>query len=204
MGWNIGLIENTVEVSKDIAKALAQYDRGIQHGWSDADDVTLGMGKLYFNSDHMEHMDYLWDETVIRILCVYKVKGRICFGSLEGDNRGTFWGYEFDGEGNMHKLQGKVVYERKPVPEPVGPKQYCLVKSSRVYYGGPASIIDNSFESLESAIAYAKDSDNPVGYDVYLKVPRAAEAQHPVWEYHNRDSYQAAVDQIDPLHDGVV
>lgn len=86
-------------------------------------------------------------------------------------------------------------------------KEYVLIKSSRIYYGGPAHaapLDDHHLTDLNEAIALALASENPVGYDIYFKVPKAAEAQHPIWEYHNRDSYKEAVEQLDPLHDGVV
>ena len=54
---------------------------------------------LMFISDHMEHMDYLWNESIINKLKEMKVKGDITFGSLDGDNAGDNWGYRFDGKG---------------------------------------------------------------------------------------------------------
>lgn len=80
-------------------------------------------------------------------------------------------------------------------------KKYVLVKTSRVYYGGPGHGHDK--DDLDFAIFCAKEESNPIGYDVYLKVPKSEEVQHPVWKFHDQDSYKKAVDQIDPLHDGV-
>lgn len=110
MGWQIGLTENTVKINKKIAKELfkAMEDEGI---WYDEDEVMEDK-KLYFNSDHMEHMDYMHNEAVQEILKKHKVEGKVCFLSSDGDNRGSFWGYEFDGQGNMFELKGKIQWDR--------------------------------------------------------------------------------------------
>ena len=34
---------------------------------------------------------------------------------MEGDNAGRFWGYEFDGEGNMTELTGALQWAAKSV-----------------------------------------------------------------------------------------
>ena len=85
-------------------------------------------------------------------------------------------------------------------------EKYVLVKTSRCYYGGPAHAYTAEHleaDTLERAIALAKAQHNPVGYDVYLEVPKGTVALHPVWSYNTKASYQEAVDQLDPLHDGV-
>jgi hypothetical protein len=109
MSWSIAEIVNSVEIPIDCAKEL--YDGQSYKGdiWDDLDGVTCD-GKLYFNPDHMEWMDYVNTNTewMVPILNKYNVKGDICFGSLEGDNEGTFWGYRFDGNGNMSPLTGKL------------------------------------------------------------------------------------------------
>lgn len=86
------------------------YDSGAI--WYCRDEVTY-KDKLSFNSDHAEHMDYLANEygqKIIAVLNKHQVRGDICFGSLEGDNAGCFWGYRFDGKGNMKELTGKIVW----------------------------------------------------------------------------------------------
>ncbi len=56
-------------------------------------------------------MDYLDNNPAFtKILCNHKVKGDICFGSLEGDNAGSFWGYRFNGKGQLQKLEGTLVW----------------------------------------------------------------------------------------------
>jgi hypothetical protein len=112
MSWNIANIVNTVEIPKesiDELYAAQTYEGDI---WEDPEDITEG-GKLCFDPDHMEWMDYLDNPDIIGVLTKYKVKGDICFGSLEGDNANSFWGYRFDGNGNMEELEGKVEWQVK-------------------------------------------------------------------------------------------
>jgi NAD-dependent DNA ligase len=105
--WTIHLIRNTVQVPKAAVPELfaAQEDET----WYEEEDVLSG-GRLVFNSDHYEHMDFLADnQAIIDVLCKHRVKGDICLADLEqGDEEGSFWGYRFDGQGGMEKLKGKV------------------------------------------------------------------------------------------------
>lgn len=114
MSWSIGEMVNTVKISPKCAKELFEAQGG-ENGeiWSSLEDVTY-KGKITFNPDHMEWMDWLSNhEELVEILKKYKAKGDICFGSLEGDNAGKFWGYRFDGNGGMVELTGRVVFEEK-------------------------------------------------------------------------------------------
>lgn len=109
--WSIGLITNDVAISDDCAKALFNAQAYPEELWSEVGDVTHD-GRLSFNGDHMEHMDFLGsNDAMVDVLREHKVRGDICFGSLEGDNAGSFWGYRFDGKGGMTPLAGKVVFE---------------------------------------------------------------------------------------------
>lgn len=111
--WSIGKVVNTVEISEDCAKDLFAAQGDERYIWSSLEEVTY-QGKLSFNPDHMEHMDFLGcdeDRAMVEILKKHKVKGDICFGSLEGDNRGRFWGYRFDGKGGMKKLVGHLEFK---------------------------------------------------------------------------------------------
>ncbi len=118
MSWSIGLVTNEVEISKACAKELFEV-QDKDELWYDVRDVT-DSGRLTFNTDHAEHMDYLGsiDNRITDVLRKHKVKGDICFGSLEGDNDGSFWGYRFDGKGGMKTLTGRVVYEEDEARAP--------------------------------------------------------------------------------------
>lgn len=110
MSWHIGLLVNEPIITMDIAKKLVKACGNV---WDDIDDVTYE-NHLFFNEDHMEWMDFIGDnEKIVTILKKAKVKGDICFGSLEGDNAGSFWGYRFDGKGGMKKLCGSVVWKEE-------------------------------------------------------------------------------------------
>lgn len=115
MGWSIALLENTVEISETCAKDLFAAQEYEDETWYELDDVTYE-GYLSFNGDHMEHMDYLDDEKYQAVLKTHKVEGDICFGDVEGDNAGSFWGYRFDGKGGMVKLTGRIVFEEVKEP----------------------------------------------------------------------------------------
>jgi len=112
MGWQIALTSNTVEISSECAKALWNAVKDGQTPWYEEEDVAYE-GKMSFNSDHMEHMDYMWNPRIQQVLLEHKVNGDITFGSLDGDNRGSFWGYRFT-DGVVSKLKGKVVFELDP------------------------------------------------------------------------------------------
>jgi len=114
--WSIHETVNTVEISKECAKELFEAQAYENEIWSDAGDVAY-KGKLCFNEDHYEHMDFIGNnEPMVEILKKHKVNGDICFGSLEGDNAGRFWGYRFDGKGGMVELKGVVMYEENHTP----------------------------------------------------------------------------------------
>lgn len=117
MAWSIGVVANTVQISPTCAQELFEKQGG-ESGevWSSFEDVTYE-GKITFNPDHMEWMDWLGDsEELVEILKKHRVYGDICFGSLEGNNAGEFWGYRFDGQGGMKELIGRVVYEERRTP----------------------------------------------------------------------------------------
>lgn len=126
MSWHINLEKNTVKITSEIALALYQSDADVVSAWQDEcewpmlDGIISGNEKLVFNSDHMEHMDYVSDERIQEILKRFKVKGDICFSSNEGDNNGQKWGYRFDGKGGMVELTQDEVGWREVM---VGPKR---------------------------------------------------------------------------------
>lgn len=118
MGWHINLVKNEVKITEAIVKELRfETDLAYEYEWESDDDVFAFYGaddiRLNFNPDHMEHMDYLHDEDVQRVLKKHKVKGDVCFSSDDGDNAGTSWGYRFDGKGGMVELVGTRTFEPK-------------------------------------------------------------------------------------------
>ena len=120
--WHIACIKNEVEIDEKIAKALLKCGADACYSWDkEADPLDYNVGfkdydgkyRLFFNTDHFEHMDFVHEKQVLTVLCKNKVKGDICFGSLEGDNAGRNWGYRFDGKGGYKKLRGAIVWEEE-------------------------------------------------------------------------------------------
>lgn len=112
MGWSIENLVNEVKISPQCAKELFGAQEYEQEIWYELKDVTY-KGKLTFNPDHLEHMDYVHLPHIQEALLKHKVKGDICFGSLEGDNAGEFWGYRFDGKGGVQSLKGTLQWHVK-------------------------------------------------------------------------------------------
>jgi len=123
MGWSISNISNTVhlnkkqalELSKDREFLLAvagetdvEYDSDEDRLYDLFESNKKNKYDLIFSEDHMEHMDYV--SSISDKLKELKVKGDITFGSLEGDNEGSYWGYRFDGTGGMKTLTGVVTF----------------------------------------------------------------------------------------------
>lgn len=107
MSWTVNLIENTVSVDPSAQEKLLKLNdylfeypsyRGIDK-----------RGKLNFNVGDMEHIDYLWDEEIRNLLVDHHASGRVLFGDLDGDNFGTFWGYEFS-DNKCTLLKGTLVW----------------------------------------------------------------------------------------------
>lgn len=114
MSWSIGIIENTITFTGHAsAEQIRDYLEAEGHLCTCPKKTKDKFG-LEFDQDTMEHMDYLWHDEIQKILSEAKANGRVCFGSLEGDNAGEFWGYEFT-DGKMTELTGKVVYEPKKI-----------------------------------------------------------------------------------------
>jgi hypothetical protein len=113
MSWSVAKITNTVKISEAVARDLIQQFPNIpvlDYIESPEPSALLEGDKLFFDTDHSEHIDWL-DDRILAVMASHKVEGDITFGSLEGDNRNTYWGYRFDGKGSYKHLTGKVVWE---------------------------------------------------------------------------------------------
>jgi hypothetical protein len=117
--WRIHNMTNTVKVSPECAKAVFEKLDG-QGGFKNAHEVIDREGHLYFNPSHFEHQDYV--SCVLDVLTAHKVSGEIIFGSLDGDNRGKAWGYQFV-EGKRTRQAGKLVPDWKAGSGVVSPRQ---------------------------------------------------------------------------------
>lgn len=122
--WSIANIDNTVELNnkqalelakdKDYLRIVGDYYEEPEYANNDERLADLfesskkNKYNLIFNPDHMEHMDYVGE--ISEKLKELKVKGDITFGSLDGDNSGSNWGYRFDGKGGMKTLTGVITF----------------------------------------------------------------------------------------------
>lgn len=109
MSWRIYCVENTVKITDICAQVLFKVlkkERDIY----DRNDI-ISAGKLYFNSDDMEHMDYVGNKAIIKILNKHKVNGVITFidpKNESADSLGTAWMYHFYGDGMCTREDGKI------------------------------------------------------------------------------------------------
>lgn len=112
MGWRVSNIDNTVKINKKIAKKLFDAQEYEQQYWWSVDSVSWDGKTIAFDEDHMEHIDaMMYQKEIMDVLTDAKVKGRITFGSLDGDSFGKFWGWEFDGKGGVEKLKGELSFK---------------------------------------------------------------------------------------------
>lgn len=107
MGWQINVVHNDLVVSKECFEKLDEWaNNNDQCLYHDSKDGTIG-----FDYDAMEHMCApLYEDDFLNILKEYKVNGQVCFSSVDGDNAGENWGFEFK-DGEMKHLKGKVIWE---------------------------------------------------------------------------------------------
>ncbi len=99
MSWDIACIRNDIILTEECAADLYEID---DDRIAVSDDL-----KLVFSHEHHEFMDYVGELETQLVLKNHKVCGSIGFGSLQGDNFNTFWGYQFS-NGECRKLKGYV------------------------------------------------------------------------------------------------
>ena len=127
MAWSINVIKNSViildiEIQKEIIKKIAEM-----MGYDDPYDADLSVertfnrdGKIMFHEDDMEHMDFLThNDQICGIIASSGAEGEVCFGSFEGDNKGSFWGVSFK-EGTWTRLKAgldDISWKEVPAPD---------------------------------------------------------------------------------------
>jgi hypothetical protein len=87
--WSIACLENTLKISKKCAKDLCVAKKETEYTY-DESVYRDESGLIVFNSDDMEHQDYLCQEEILEVLKKHKVNGKVLWGSLDGDNFGSF------------------------------------------------------------------------------------------------------------------
>lgn len=106
--WRINLVKNELSLTPEAAADINAIPD---------DSFVAEDGKLYFDPDHYEHMDYVWNDEVLEVIAKHKLSGEILFSSSEGDNRNTGWGYRFD-EGIVTELTRNSAREYVPDGDP--------------------------------------------------------------------------------------
>jgi hypothetical protein len=114
MSWRVHVLKNTLRVDVAALDELRSADDVVvdldldTYDDGDGDEaVEDGRTTLYFDEDHMEHIDWLWRDGVPDILIRHNAEGEVLFGQLEGDGGPKFWGYRFDKTG-IRQLSGKI------------------------------------------------------------------------------------------------
>lgn len=115
MSWSVGVVENSLELTEASINALIEC-RSFQylHDTNDKDELRecgFEENSLYLSEDWYEHIDILASNPeFVTIIEQNGGTGDVCFGSLEGDNSGSFWGYRFK-DGKCIPLHGTIVYQ---------------------------------------------------------------------------------------------
>jgi len=105
MSWSIACLKSDIEVTPEFEADIKKLNND-RDGYLSLETYK---GKIYFDSDAMEHMDCVNDDDVLAIFKKHKVNGDIFFGSVEGDNAGEFWGYRFK-DGEMTRMEGVLAW----------------------------------------------------------------------------------------------
>ncbi len=110
MSWSIGVRENTLKISPDVAEKLIVAGEDNYHCLA----YDPERQRIEFDSDAMEHMDCVWEDWFLNVLNGTDSNGDVVFISSEGDNRGKIWGYRFK-NGNMTLLTAQITMVEKNV-----------------------------------------------------------------------------------------
>lgn len=102
MGWRIGCLKNTLTFPPECDSALI--------AWADANghEQIVYRGELQWGD--LEHACwFMYEEEVIDIFVKHGTRGEVLWGSVDGDNAGSFWGWRFE-EGRCVKLKGTLTW----------------------------------------------------------------------------------------------
>jgi hypothetical protein len=102
--WSIACIVNDLTITEECAADLYDLD-------DDRVDVDTNF-RLVFSNDYHNHMDWLAEDDVRNVISKHHINGKVCFGSLQGDNFNTFWGYHFE-QGTCYLLHGDIEWKIK-------------------------------------------------------------------------------------------
>lgn len=117
MSWTIYCIKNSTVVpaacaqkcKEVIGKKMMIFNDYYGDGWM-LDAADKEDGPLFFNIDHMEHMDWISGEAVpefFEIMKEFKVNGEVHFMDAEQGDPVDFWGHRWV-DGEYTALTGKL------------------------------------------------------------------------------------------------
>lgn len=112
MGWQVNVLENTVTFEGHVVAEQLQDYLSQEHDVTVNEPNKDGKYELDFDSEAMEHIDYMLDDEVQKLLKDGRANGRVCFGQVEGDGGPSQWGYEFE-NGEMFVLNAKITWVRQ-------------------------------------------------------------------------------------------
>lgn len=107
MSWYVADIENTVKIPKTKVKEANASLLNVSDYFENIGQAFDKSGRLVLDPDAGEWIDP-FDDDLMPVLLQFEPQGKLLFGSLEGDNAGDFWGYEFDGKGGVKELTGRL------------------------------------------------------------------------------------------------
>lgn len=107
--------QNTLKITRECAEEL--YFNGLHEYYWPEDDEDSRLRQVYdektglieFDTDAMEHQDFLFRDDVQDILEKHKASGEVLWTSADGDNCGSNWGYRFV-KGKCTKLKALLTW----------------------------------------------------------------------------------------------
>lgn len=111
--WRIDVLENSIALTQEQAEKLVGIlektwgDYGIYldaHESKEALVEFFGADVIEFDSECMEHMDYLHDPDMQAALVAVGARGFATLGDFQGDNAGYAWTHEFTDAGYVYSV----------------------------------------------------------------------------------------------------
>ena len=90
MSWSIGLFHNGLRIPNEETQQLLQDLAEENDHYIDISST----GHILFDYDAAEHMDFMNQSWFEEFAKTHGLSGTVIWGSVEGDDAGTIWGYE--------------------------------------------------------------------------------------------------------------
>lgn len=114
MGWKVAVLVNTTLLYQEDVDKIEKLRPRLRENYVPSvsldrfkyQEIDRGTYRLDFDPDDMEHIDYIPELPGGAYAAIRS--GRLVFASLEGDNAGTWWGYDFHGPNGMEQISGSL------------------------------------------------------------------------------------------------